>query len=792
MKKPMMKTIFFLLLLFWNSNTMATSHEERFINQKIKSFDYGQKAIESFTPFVRSKELASQALKNEAKTFCVMDLDTFVLRKILKQKNEFIEITIPNPDHSQSIYRLYLHDIKTVSFQLITSDEREYEQEEILHYRGIVDGDSSSICSFSFASQAIMGFSSNSLGNKNIGKIKNENRHVVFYESDLIKIKNYTCSALGMPSNTKKSELTSLTTNCVNFYYEIDYDVYVDKGSVSNVNFYIQGLFNQVSTLYANDGIDINLSTVFVWTSQDPYVGPTTLDYLNQFGNYRTSFNGDLAHLIGYSGGGGIAYLDGLCNPNQFNRVAYSDINSTYQAVPAYSWSVHVVAHEQGHLLGSSHTHDCVWNGNNTAIDGCGVIAGYASGSCPTAPLPSNGGTIMSYCHLVSGVGVNFSKGFGVQPRSLMISNVNSASCLNPCTPCPQKPDTIIGQKRICLNSVSSSVIYTCPSVPNASSYIWTMPSGWVGVSNLNSLTVTSFGSSGRITVMASNSCGVSQPDSLYVTVKNVPSKPTTIKGYSNGVCLLQQTSYSVNSVQNVNYYWSFNTNKAIITAGQGTASINTSFNQDYYTGTLSVTPFNECGSGTQRALTINSYPSTPKTIIGNAFPCSGQLNVPYQITPVFGATLYEWGGPWKSTLNAGGVTSTNNFLTTSSNLVYVNFGNNTGKIKVKSTNSCGSSQTKYLSISFPCKEQESSDKDSYVVYSEDGTIKIMAKKSEAQKSKLQIFDTQGKIIQYFEFTNSGQENIINLPLDGVSTGIYFVTIQQNKEIETLKIAVKQ
>ena len=33
-----------------------------------------------------------------------------------------------------------------------------------------------------------------------------------------------------------------------------------------------------------------------------------------------------------------------------------------------------IVAHELGHLLGSQHTHACVWNGDGTQIDDCGNV----------------------------------------------------------------------------------------------------------------------------------------------------------------------------------------------------------------------------------------------------------------------------------------------------------------------------------------------------------------------------------------------------------------------------------
>jgi hypothetical protein len=102
--------------------------------------------------------------------------------------------------------------------------------------------------------------------------------------------------------------------------------------------------------------------------------------------------------------------------------MGFSSIGSTYSTVPTYSWSVEVVTHEFGHLLGSQHTHACVWNGNNTAIDGCYTT----EGGCANPGIPSGGGTIMSYCHLTN-TGINFTKGFGTQPGNIIRSKVTAA-----------------------------------------------------------------------------------------------------------------------------------------------------------------------------------------------------------------------------------------------------------------------------------------------------------------------------------------------------------------------------
>lgn len=54
-----------------------------------------------------------------------------------------------------------------------------------------------------------------------------------------------------------------------------------------------------------------------------------------------------------------------------------------------------VTAHEIGHVLGSPHTHDS--SGYDPVIDSCGTSTSDAS------KIPADGGSIMSYCHIVSG-----------------------------------------------------------------------------------------------------------------------------------------------------------------------------------------------------------------------------------------------------------------------------------------------------------------------------------------------------------------------------------------------------
>lgn len=242
-------------------------------------------------------------------------------------------------------------------------------------------------------------------------------------------------------------------------YLETDYSMYEYYGSVENVANYVTGAFNQVILLYANESIDMTINELVVWDVVDPYPGTNTGDALNQFRNgLAGNYNGDLAHLIARSTefSGGRAYVNVLCNSTY--GVGVSGVNASYNDVPTYSWTVMVLAHEIGHNLGSSHTHSCAWNGDGTAIDDCGNVyyinnnyddngdgivdnladAQYFSPCFDNINniIPSEGGTIMSYCHL-NNVGIDLSLGFGQQPGDLIRNRVANASCLTVCNAGP-------------------------------------------------------------------------------------------------------------------------------------------------------------------------------------------------------------------------------------------------------------------------------------------------------------------------------------------------------------------
>ncbi|MFN3874961.1 MAG: M12 family metallo-peptidase, partial [Flavobacteriales bacterium] len=372
------------------------------------------------------------------------------------------------------------------------------ESEPGAHYQGIVAGVPGSLAAISVFRGEAMGVIGDAGANWVLGPLDGQAQglHVLYDDARLRAAPQRPCGLVEerAPGYTREELRIAghpKTIRCVRIYWEAAYDLFQNKGSVANVTNYLTGLFNQMATLYNNDGIQVQLSEIFVWSTPSPYNATSSSGRLSQFGQVRTSFNGDLAHLLDLGNYGGIAWLGTLCGSTS-SRMAYSGINASYSNVPTYSWSVEVVTHETGHNLGSRHTHACVWNGNNTAIDGCGQAAGYSEGSCPQGPLPpsSVGGTIMSYCHLTSST-IKFANGFGPQPRAVIVNRVNSALCLAQCgTSCdPPEPLTVSN-----LTAVSAVLgwanfgmgSYTLRWKPTASG-AWTSVTGLTG----NSYTLT-------------------------------------------------------------------------------------------------------------------------------------------------------------------------------------------------------------------------------------------------------------------------------------------------------------
>jgi len=180
----------------------------------------------------------------------------------------------------------------------------------------------------------------------------------------------------------------------------------------------------------------------------------------------------------------------------------------------------------------------------------------------------------------------------------------------------PSTPGAITGNTSVCQGTIGN---YTVDPVAGASSYTWSLPGGWSGSSTTNTISGTA-GSTGTMTVTASNTCGTSGLASLPITVNSIPSVPGIING-NNSVCEGSSSSYDIASVNGAtSYIWSLpngwigsSTNEMISTLNATTSGI------------ISVIANNSCGSSA--ASTINVTVHTIPTIFGNGVTiCEGSV----------------------------------------------------------------------------------------------------------------------------------------------------------------------
>ncbi len=360
----------------------------------------------------------------------LLKLDERLSLQLLTNSPELLSITLPSDENFE--LQLVKQEVTTFDFSVVTdqSNGKAINYNNGIHYRGVVKDQPGSVVALSVFGNEVMGLISTTEGNYNLGKLEGlADTYVLYNDRKLSGKQPATCGTPEMPAGfVIKEKVVSpdkAAVKCVKVYIETDYDLFQNKGSAVNVSNYITGLFNQVATLYQNESITTQISQIYVWTTNDPYSGSSSSNYLSAFKSTRTTYNGDIAHLVNITGNlGGVAYVDVICNKSY--AYAFSCISTSYSNVPTYSWSVEVFTHEMGHNLGSPHTQSCSWQGG--ALDNCYTT----EGGCPAGPAPTNGGTIMSYCHLTN-YGINFNNGFGPQPGNLIRSKVSGAACLGTC-----------------------------------------------------------------------------------------------------------------------------------------------------------------------------------------------------------------------------------------------------------------------------------------------------------------------------------------------------------------------
>lgn len=387
-------------------------------------------------------------LKNSSKAN-VFTPDDSRLAICLRTKPALLNISMQLPNGTLSNLILQSQKLYSEDSKLLSSDDLiGIPLNSGVHYSGFISGVPGSMVALSIYEHEIAGvISTPEDGNIIIGKMaskemieNNTNEHVIYFENDLAKNSGFECGvteshelfqSLREQANAPQ-DIFENRCRTVKIFLECDYRMYQDRNLQKNqVVSYVTSVFNVVKALYANESVKLEISDIMVWTTQDPFPKTTLQNIIYGYAEYRkNNFKGDLAQLVStYPSQGGIAFVNGMCTTynGQIGPHSYAYIYNTFNTLPTYSWSVEVMAHELGHNFGSWHTHSCVWGPQkNAQIDNCQTPD---VGSCNPGPTPNGGGTIMSYCHL-TGVGINFSKGFGQEPGDILRNAVNNKPCL--------------------------------------------------------------------------------------------------------------------------------------------------------------------------------------------------------------------------------------------------------------------------------------------------------------------------------------------------------------------------
>ena len=308
---------------------------------------------------------------------------------------------------------------------------------------------------------------------------------------------------------------------------------------------------------------------------------------------------------------------------------------------------------------------------------------------------PTNGGASPSYQWKLNnnnvGTGSTYTNAALANGDVLYVVLTSNASCVTTSTAnstnttmvvnsIPITPVAISGNTTVCSGTTAT---YSVSAVSGATSYTWTLPSGWSGTSTTSSITATANSTAGNVTVTANSSCGSSTAQSVAISINTAPTQPLAITGNTT-VCSGTSQSYSITTVNGATSY-----NWTMPSGWTGSSSsININPVASATSGNITVTAVNSCGSSSSEtlAITVNTTPTIPTTILGNITICSGSTNT-YNIGSVLGATSYNWTLPsgWTGTSTSTSISATSN---TSS-----------GAILVSATNSCGTSSNQSLSV---------------------------------------------------------------------------------------------
>jgi hypothetical protein len=350
----------------------------------------------------------------------------------------------------------------------------------------------------------------------------------------------------------------------------------------------------------------------------------------------------------------------------------------------------------------------------------------------------------------------------------------------------PVTPPSISGPNAICPNE---SGVYSIALVKRATSYEWSVPTGaTINSGNGSNIINVSYGNGfngGLITVGAKNVCGLSTPLRTRNIRLNVLPAPSAITGPVNGLCSASNSNYLVTSVVGATgYTWTVPANSTI-NGGSNNNNISVNYNASFTTGNISVAAINNCGIGATRNLAVKAAPTRPGTITGPTSSCAGS-NQTYSIATVQGASNYTWTVPGGAVINSGQGSKV-------ININHATVASPNGIITVKSSNDCGTSALKVLSVVTSACPRLGDASIQLQVYPNPANeyINVSFIVDETQQVKISLRDAAGRVV-YNEATDAvAGFNNLQIDLSNLSKGVYFVQLQTASSSENTRLILK-
>jgi hypothetical protein len=335
----------------------------------------------------------------------------------------------------------------------------------------------------------------------------------------------------------------------------------------------------------------------------------------------------------------------------------------------------------------------------------------------------------------------------------------------------------------------TNGVAYNVPAAAGANTYAWTLPAGASIASGLGTNAITvNFGptyNGGNICVTGTSSCGLVSAARCKTVISNKPTTPGNFTtGGLSGVCG-QTITYSVAPVSGATSYTWTPPAGASLASANGNNSIDVTYTNGFTTGNLCVTANNGCGSSAPRCVLIKGAPSTPAAISGPAAVCASESGDNYSVTPVAGATTYTWITPSGTTIVSGQGTSA----------IVLDWGTNGGVISVTTSNLCGTSGTRTLTVTMGCKVSGSTMPGTEISAYPNPVSNILNVDVNSEMSgtyTIELMDLSGRIVYTSTIHTIEGMNSNQLDVSNYSKGMYLLSVKNSEGFaKQIRVAVE-